>query len=129
MTLILTLASAVQPWWPGETGGAIGAWLGAGVGVVFGGIAGGVGGPLAAKGLAKRFVIGLYIAAIVCGVALLGAGLVALATKQPYHVYYPLMHPGALLTALASIILPVAILPAYRRAEARRLAAAELRHA
>jgi hypothetical protein len=126
----LLLVAAVEPWWSGETAAWMGAATGVVVGVGYGAIGGGLcGGYLAPRGKAKPFVYGLFLSGIALGLGLLGVAGVALVSGQPYAVWYPMLLPGVLLTLLMGLLFPMVIVPAYRRAETRRLEAAELRRA
>ncbi len=120
----------MDPWWTQQQAGMIGGLLGGVVvGAIFGGLGGGIGGPLAAKGIAKRFVVGFFIFGIITGLAIAGVGLTALALGQPFHVWFWLLQPGALLAFLYAVLLPTVILKSYQRHDERKLAAEELRRA
>ncbi len=116
----------MDPWWTEQQAGLIGGLLGAGIGIVFGGIGGGVGGPLAAKGRAKTFVLGMIAAGAATGVFLAIAGLLALAMSQPWHVWYSLLMPGVISAAVCGSLFPV-FRKIYRQHEERVLAAEEFR--
>jgi hypothetical protein len=62
------------------------------------------------------------------GLVALSAGLVALAQRQPYAVWYPLVLGGGLLTVLFPFIL-IPVRQRYRQADMRRLQAEEFRRA
>jgi hypothetical protein len=104
----------------------IGAFGGAGVGVL-GGILGPMAGVLAPRGKAKGLVLGLHGTVVVLGVIVLIAGIVAVSTGQPRHVWYPLLLGGGILTCVMGGLFPV-VLGRYRAAEQRRMQAAELRN-
>jgi hypothetical protein len=112
-------------WWTSQEAGLIGGIGGSAIGV-FGGILGATIGLLAPRGIARPLVLGAQIAMAALGVVLLGAGVYAAATGQPYHVYYPLLLGGLLAAGLMGGLLPVTI-GAYARAERNRLSAAEFR--
>lgn len=120
----MTILIAAE-WWTGSTAGWIGGLGGGGVGLL-GALLGGIGGPLAQKGRARPLVVGGFVGAIALCALSLGAGLVALALGQPYHVWYPLVLPGAIGTLVFSVLLPQ-LLRAYARAEQRRVEAESLR--
>ena len=120
---IIAMLSVVQPWF--ENVGQIGGLLGGGIGVL-GGIYGTVVGICAPRGKAKRLVFGLHWFALLLGLGLLGGGITALVTGQPYGVWYALLLPGALLTVLMIIFTPMLKLR-YRQAEHRQLNAEEFR--
>ncbi|MEM8883033.1 MAG: hypothetical protein AAGD14_03100 [Planctomycetota bacterium] len=115
-------------WFDERTAGLIGGILGAVFGAGFGGIGGGVGGPLAAQGKAKGFVLGIFLTAIVCGVALLITAVVAVFDGQPYHVIMPFALVGFVTTVVMGALYPV-VRKQYERAENRRLDAESLRRA
>lgn len=100
-------------WWGQRQGG----WIGGLAGAVLG-ILGAVIGGFIAKGRGRRFVLVILVAEVGLGVALLGAGLVALAGHQPYAVWYPLVLLGGFLCLWA---------PYFLRLSSRRNREAELR--
>jgi uncharacterized membrane-anchored protein len=63
---------------------------------------------------------------VVLGITCLIAGLVAVFAHQPYHVFYPLLLIGAILTFVMGGLLPM-VLIRYRQAEARKMDANLLR--
>jgi hypothetical protein len=113
----------------GGTGSESGAWwsdraagLAGGIGGAIVGILGGVLGWLAARGRARRFVLATMVAMGAIGVALLAAGLVALALSQPYSV------TGTLFIAGVVLVVPFSVATrstraAYARAELRKMRA------
>lgn len=111
----------IEPWFdanvysfiPGVAMGVVGATLGVLAGV------------LAPQGRAKRLVVGVYLAVIVVSVGLLGTAVVALATGQPYGVWYGLGLPGLIGVAVFGPLYGV-VRKRYREAETRRLSAADL---
>jgi len=94
------------------------------------GIAGAVLGPLAGvlapRGKAKGLLLGLYAAVIAVSVVLLGLGVVALATGQPYGVWYGLGLAGLIGAIVFGALYPV-VRRRYQEAEMRRMGAADLR--
>ncbi len=120
---MIEMLSAVQPWF--ENAGQIGGLLGGGIGVL-GGVYGTVVGICAPRGKAKRLVFGLHWFTLLLGLGLLGGGITALVTGQPYGVWYALLLPGALLTVLIICFTPMVKLR-YRQAEHRKLNAEEFR--
>ena len=102
-------------WWSGPTAG----WIG-GIGGTVICCLGGLIGTLAGLGRARRLAIGLMSLMAVIGVSALIAGVVALFSKQPYAVYYPLLLAGLLCT-----ILPIAlfktIIRRYEEIELRKM--------
>jgi hypothetical protein len=118
------LAAAVEPWFTPWLAGPI---FGGGVGVL-GGVYGTLVGILAPRGLARGFVMGLHWTYVVIGLALLGTGITALITGQPYGVWFGFLLPGAILSVLMLSFTPMIRLR-YRQAEQRRLEAEEFRRA
>jgi MFS family permease len=115
----------VTEWWSQQTGVLIGAIGGGGLGSL-GGLLGAAMGCLAPRGKGKAIVIGAFGVFITLGVVSLAAGLAAMAQGQPYHVWFPALLIGAILTLVMGPLLPVA-LRAYRLADARRMEAEDLR--
>ena len=101
------------------------AWIPGTVLGVVGGILGSLGGMLAPRGKARMLVLGLYGTVLCATVLLLIVGLFALYLGQPYGVWYGLLLPGVIGTAVFGALLPV-ICKRYREAEERRLAAQDL---
>jgi len=118
----------MEPWWDESFSNMIGAIGGTSIGVIFGGIGGGIGGPLAGRGKAKTFVLSMFWGAIAIGALTLLTAIVAALLGQPFHVWQWMLFCGLILTAVSAGVLP-AIHNAYRVAEERKLAAAELRRA
>ena len=117
----------MTPWWNAHDGNLIGAYGGAAIGVL-GGILGTAAGILAPRGRAKGFIVGAFVGMSLVGAAVLCAGVVALATGQPWHVWYPLVLIGGIVVIVLPMQLP-ALRARYRQAEMRRLEAEELRRA
>jgi len=92
----------VQEWWNEQEAG----WLGGLVGGSLG-IAGAIFGVTAGLGKARSFVLAL--AAVLCGlgVTLLTCGAVAVATGQPYHVYFLFFLIGGVLTFVMGLNYPM----------------------
>ncbi|MBI4748607.1 MAG: hypothetical protein HY774_08955 [Acidobacteria bacterium] len=78
-------------WWNDPSG----AWLGAILGVSLGCV-GAMVGILSSLGKARQLVLWLCQGGFVVGIVLLVAGLAALATGQPYGIYYPLLLCGTI---------------------------------
>jgi hypothetical protein len=91
-------------WLPGTTLGCLG------------GLWGGLAGILASQQKAWGLVFGYGLLFFGLAMALLGAGLAALATGQPYGVWYFLTWPGVL-GAIGSLIGLCYLSRLYRRAE------------
>ena len=87
--------TAAGAWWPVTWAG----WIGGCLGTVFG-CFGGLIGYLSGKGRAREFVlVSSYVMIALGGISLL-VGIVAVSTGQPYHVFYPLLLLGVILTTV-----------------------------
>ena len=64
------------------------------------GLWGAVIGVVSSRGKARRFVLGSANALLLIGIASLGGGVAAIASAQPYAVYYPLLLIGIILLAV-----------------------------
>lgn len=115
----------MSPWWSAFDGALFGAIGGSIIGVA-GGILGAAAGVLAPRGKGRRIVLGTYFALMATGTILLIAGVYAVASGQPYHVWYPLVLIGGILALVLSLTLP-AVRHRYRQAEVRRMDAEEFR--
>ncbi len=120
---LVQFVAQAQPWF--GNAGVVGGLLGGGIGIL-GGIYGTSVGVLVPRGRGRGFVMGFTWALLGLGIALLAAGLTALATGQPYGVWYSLLLPGAIATLLMSVFTPL-VRVLYRQAEHRRLEAEEFR--
>jgi hypothetical protein len=115
--LELVALGASGGWWTERAGGLVG-----GIGGSLIGIFGALIGWLVARRRARTFTLGAMRAAVALGVVLLGAGLVALATSQPYAVAYPILLSGVIMVAVFGGLLPGAR-RAYADHELRRMRA------
>ncbi len=115
----------MNPWWTAYEGNLFGAIGGSVIGIV-GGTLGALAGVLAPRGKGRGPILGSFVALILLGVAMLALGLIAVLRGQPYHVWYPLVLCGGILSLVLTCILP-GLRTRYRQAEARRLDAEELR--
>ncbi|MBW3624022.1 MAG: hypothetical protein KY468_11495 [Armatimonadetes bacterium] len=116
-----------EPWFTDVN--AFGAWYGAVVGGVGGmllGVLGGLAGMLAPQGKGRAWILGGWLAFFVFGVINLLVGLLALADRQPYAIWYPFLLIGLILTGVTGAMYPV-LRRRYMEAEARRVEAAALR--
>ena len=86
-------------WFEAQTAGLIGGIAGGVIGVC-GGIWGAVVGMNARKGKFKKFALTFAVVLIGLGVVSLCVGIAALATRQPYHVWYPFTLMGVILIAV-----------------------------
>ena len=78
------------------------------------------------KGKHKGVVLGLMGSLAAAGLLLVLIGVAALASSQPYHVWYPMLLCGAILGLVCGINLPIVAMR-YRQAEMRRMDAEALR--
>ncbi|MBN1589397.1 MAG: hypothetical protein JW888_07775 [Pirellulales bacterium] len=107
-------------WWGDRTAGLIGGILGSALGCL-----GGLIGVLASRGRARAFVMALTAAIVLFGIALLGAGVVALLLKQPYAVHYPLLLIGGLGTLIVGPMRRV-LRRRYEQKELQQISAMDL---
>ena len=112
---LLGWASSLGGWWSPQQAGLVG-----GIGGSVIGCLGGLLGVLAGLGKARRFVLAMAKVFIALGILLLIAGVVAIAAKQPYAVYYPPLLMGFILTLVFSVNLP-SIRRRYDELEIRRM--------
>lgn len=101
------------------------AWL---PGTSFGcaaGLWGGAAGLLAPQGKQRTLILGMAVALVFAAIAFLVAGTVALATGQPYGIWYGLLLPGAIGAFILPFNLPV-VWNRYKEAETRRIRARDL---
>ena len=92
---------------------------------VLGGLWGTAAGVLGPRGKGKGLIWGGFVGLLACGAAMFVAGIYAVATGQPYGVWYGLLFPGVL---AIMVIGPLGFVMrmAARRAEERRMQAQEL---
>jgi hypothetical protein len=88
-------------WWTPPIGNRIGTVTG-----ILGGLAGVLIGVLGGRGRAPRLVMGLLTAMLVIGILCLAVAIGAITARQPYHVWYPLLLPGVILTAVSATLSP-----------------------
>lgn len=115
----------MNEWWTQQTAGWIGGLGGGGLGTLAG-CFGALIGSLAPRGIARGFMLTVHAGFIAVGVLALVGGVVAISLGQPYHVWYPLVLIGGILTVVMGALFPVARMR-YRQAELRRLDAEEIR--
>ena|SRR5438445_13565108 len=105
----------IEPWFdPNQY-----SWI---TGVMFGGIAlalGALAAWLVPKGKAKGFIVSSWVSLWVVAIILLVAGIVALSDRQPWGVWYGLLLPGVVGTAVMGGNLLI-ILKKYGEAEQHR---------
>lgn len=75
--------TAAVPWWDDRTAGLLGGWIGGSVGML-----GAAFGICAGLGIGLRFLASAALVVAGAGVVMVLVGLFALATGQPWHVYY-----------------------------------------
>lgn len=107
-------------WWTDRTSGLFGGIGGSVVGLV-----GALVGIFAGIGKCRRFVLSLMIVWLVFGVICLVFGVVALLSKQPYAVYYPLLLFGFLSTLLSACLCR-GVRKRYEEIELRKMAAKDV---
>ena len=81
--------------------------------------------PFIIRGQYRRTVLTIWGLIIAVGLALSAAGVIALLSRQPFHVTAPLLITGLVMAASFSFSL-VFIRRIYRQAEKRKVAAQEL---
>lgn len=114
-------------WWTAQEAGLLGAMGGSAVGVV-GALIGTLAGAFARKGKLQPVVMALLVLLTVTCAGSLVTGITALAIKQPYHVWFPLLLLGIIGTSVGAALIPV-IANVYRQAENRRFEAEQIRRA
>lgn len=112
-------------WFTPQQAGLIGG-IGGGVFGTLLGVYGGICGVLVARGIGRRVVLTLHLCLLVLGVLMLGTGIVAGVTGQPYHVTYPFVLVGLITTGVMGGLYHV-MKKRYQQAEQRKLGAEELR--
>lgn len=104
-------------WWNDRQAGLIGGIVGSGLGILGAAI-----GWLGSTGRARGFVLGALKAIAYLGVGAVALGGLALASGQPYAVYYPLFLLGTI-TAALGLSLPRSMSKRYVELELRRMQA------
>ncbi len=107
-------------WWTEQQAGWIGGLLGSGFGI-FAGLIGLLAGAGRAVGLARRGLVVL----MVCGLLCLLVGAVAVISKQPWHVYYPMLLTGLIVT-IVTFTTRIAILHTIRQRELAKMQSADI---
>jgi hypothetical protein len=116
----------MEPWFDPIKFGAWYGGVGGGLLGSLGGALGAVAGKFAPQGKGRGFVMGAFTAFMLIGIAHLTLGICAVATGQPYGIWYPLVLIGFLLTVLFAALKPV-VRKRYDEAESRRMDAASFR--
>lgn len=115
----------MSAWWDPTTAAILAGVGGGGLGATAG-LYGALAGTLAPRGIGRVPMLTIHVALIVTGIGLLVAGGAAVATGQPYHVYYPFLLTGLILAGVMVPLLPVIRLR-YAQSEQRRLDADSIR--
>jgi MFS family permease len=118
----------MEPWFDPMKFGIFYGGIGGGVLGSLGGVLGAIAGKCAPQEKARGFVMGAFTAFMLFGIVNLVLGIVAVATGQPYGIWYPLVLIGFLLTLLFGMLKPV-VRKRYEEAETRRMEAAAFRRA
>lgn len=94
----LKLVGIKTNWWSPQMGGLVGGIGGSALGCLAGLL-----GCLAGMGKARGFVLAMVKIFIGLGILMAIAGIVAIASSQPYAVWYPLVLMGGILTFVFSV--------------------------
>ena len=109
-----------EPWFDDRTAGLVGGIAGSLAGL-WGATFGCLAGWLVPQCRGQALLRGLLGVGLATGLILAGVGVWALVRDQPYHVWYPFLLLGVLLTGLSGGGLAT-IHKAYRAAEEQRMA-------
>lgn len=115
-----------EPWFDANTFGTMYGIIGGGVGGTLCGVLGAIGGILAPRGKGRRFVLGSMVFFVVAGAVQLIIGLIALASGQPYGIWYPMVLCGVILVAVMGPLIPV-VRNRYAQVDQRRIDAEAIR--
>lgn len=118
----------MNEWWNVQQSGLIGGLVGGGVGVL-GAVLGVVMALWARQGKLKPLVYAIHFLGMSIGLVSAVFAGVALAAKQPYHVWYPLAMIGVLGVSVFGVLFFALTRRVYAQAEHRRLDAALIRGA
>jgi hypothetical protein len=108
-------------WWGDSMGGLVGGLVGTLLGLM-----GATIGMLMGVGRGRRLVTALLVVIVAIGSLSLLAGIAALALRQPYAVYYPLLLTGVIATVLGACGFPL-VKQRFHTAELRRMQALDAR--
>lgn len=102
------------------------AWI---PGTILGAVGGGLGGTLAGvfapRGKFRSQVLGFFTGVVIVSVVLLGAGILALVSGQPYAVWYGMGFPGLLCLIIFGVLRGV-VAKQYTAAELRQTMAKDI---
>jgi hypothetical protein len=110
-------------WWTMRSAAMYGGKIGGGVGGLAG-ILGATAGFMVCRGKGRGFIVGSLMFLTMVGIGSLAAGMVALATAQPWHVKYPLLLMGTILTVVCGSNTWM-VRRMYAQVEMRKMAAKE----
>jgi hypothetical protein len=96
------LTASQGGWWSRRDGGVIGAVIGASLGLI-----GAVVGVMGSRRTLHRAALGVMGVVAAAGVVMVMVGIAALAMKQPYAVWYPLVLGGIIGAAVFGGLIPV----------------------
>ena len=113
----------MEAWFDQQTAGIIGGIIGC-VGGGFGALIGCTSNHCVTRGK-KKLMYGIFGAGISISVVFLVTGLITLLVKQPYHVWYPFLLSGFVLTIVFGAFLPV-MRNRFIQNELRQMAAKDL---
>lgn len=113
----------MEQWFDQKTAGIIGALIGCVLGST-GALMGCCCNTFVRKGW-KKFSLIIFTTVIAVCVILIITGIVAAANEQPYHVWYPLLFPGFIGTAIFSSLFPI-VRKRFTESELRKLQSKDL---
>lgn len=117
----------MNPWWTEQTSALIGGIGGGGLGVLCGCL-GAAMGWLIPRGKGKTAIFAVIYVLLAFGAVGLGTGIIALLSNQPYHIYYPLLLIGSLMSIVPLVLRNIAR-TRFGQIEQRRFDAEQFRRA
>lgn len=115
-----------EPWFDVVSFAVYAGGIGGGILGTLAGLLGALTGILAPRGKGRAFLVAAWAVLAVLGFGCVVAGVVALASGQPWGIWYPFLLLGLILGGVSAMALFVTR-STFRMAEARKLAAAEIR--